>query len=512
MIYKRALLILTMLITYSISNAQDTEQWRQKGYEAKENGNYETAIRFYSKILKVQPEDYDAQLALARLYFQIEDYQNAENLFLKIFNNDTTDVEALSGLGDVYLMTDKLDEAVEMYKKALEFLPENVPLYFKLAKAYSWQGKLQKAIDTYRRILKIDNTYSEAYQGIGKMYYWMEKPYSALEYYERAIALDPEELPIREEYNEIKKNLKYQLSGNFSFVNEKEESYNIDAIIQRYNVSKRINNYLNISAGFLLDYSNRDVTNTNVGDTTRFYDNTFAKISYLSEHHKVDVFTGFTVADNKFSSYGLAWRSNFSIGNFDITNTLLGGYDYFYYWNQVGQTAGQDDINIKYNKFELALSVAYGVVDKKPILDVPNDRYEEDFNPHIGYGAALSYKVLSLPKIVIGASYSYLNYDYKSRYYYSPLGRNLYGPTLSVYYALNKFYVYANAAYNIGSEYYYESFNNQLQTIYIDVTNWSAAIEAGYSIDEWEFSVGGSKFYNPFYKNFTAYFSIKYGL
>lgn len=512
MMQKRVLLILTLVITYTIANAQDTEQWRQKGYEAKENGNYETAISYYSKILEAQPEDYDAGLALARLYQQTEKYKNAEKLFMKIFINDSTDVEALTGLGDVYLMTDKLDKSIAMYQKAISFLHNDVSLYLQLAKAYSWQGKLQKAIDTYNSILKIDNTYSEAYQGIGKMYYWMEKPNSALKYYEKAIALDPAELPIRKEYNQIKMGLKYQLSAKLSLINEKEESYNIDAITQHYGVSKRINDYLNVSVGFLLDYSNRDVTNTNIGDTTRLYDNTFAKISYLSQHHKIDIFTGYTVADSKLSSYGFAWRSNYTIGNFDITNTLFGGYDYFYYWNQVGQTRVQDELNLKYRKIKLSLNTAYGVVDKKPILDVPNDRYEEDVNPHTGYGATLSYKILSLPKIIVGASYSYLNYDYKSQYYYSPMGRNLYGPSLSIYYPLHNFYFYANAAYNIGSEYYYESINNEILTNYIDVTNWSIGVEAGYNLNNWKFSVGSSKFYNPFYENFTAYLSLKYSL
>ena len=508
----RKILLILMMFASFLVKAQDTEQWRQKGYEAKENGNYDTAIVYYGKILNLYPENYDARLALARLYYKTEKYKKAEDLFLKIYRNDSTDVEALTGLGNVYLMTDKLDKSIMMYQKAISFLPDNVPLYLNLAKAYSWEGKLQKAIETYNRVLKIDDTYSEAYQGIGKMYYWMEKPYTALEYYEKAIALDPEENSIQKEYDEIKKGLKFQLSGKFSFINEKEESYSINALNQRYGVSKRLNNYLNISAGLLLDYSNRDVTNTDIGDTTRWYDNTSVKISYLSQHHKIDIFTGYTVADNKFSSYGLSWRSNFTIGNFDVTNTISGGYDYFYYWNGVGQTEGQDELKLKYNKITVSGNFIYGVVDKKPILDVPNDRYEIDNNPHMGYGTSISYQILNRPKIELGVSYSYLNYDYKSQYYYSPMGRNLYGPTVSVYYTLHKFYFYANGAYNFGSEYYYEIINNEVTTNYIDVTNWSFGIESGYNINDWEFSAGISKFYNPYYQNFTAYLSIKYCL
>ena len=504
--------IVSILIAYAGVHAQETEQWRQKGYEAKENGDYQTAIRYYAKILDVQPEDYDARLALARLYLKTEEYEEAERLFSEIYENDHTDVEALSGLGTVYLMTDQLDKSVETYQKAISLLPDEVPLYFKLAQAYAWQGKLQKAIDTYRRVLEIDDTYSEAYQGIGKMYYWMEKPYTALEYYQKAVALDPQEVSIRREYEEIQRGLKYQFAVTPSFLNEQEESYNINAFIQRYGVSKRLNNTLHVSAGFLLDYSNRDFVNTPAGDTTRWYDNTFAKLSYVTPHHRVDAFVGYTLADSKLSSYGLAWRSNYAIGNIDITNTLTGGYDYFYYWNQVGQMEARNDLKIKYRRIQLSVHYLYGVVDRKPILDVPNDRYEEDVNPHMGYGAGLSYQVFRRPEINIGAAYSYLDYAYKSEYYYSPMGRRLYGPSLSLYYPIGDFYAYAGALYNVGSEYYYERINNKLDTVYIDIPHWSANAEIGYQYRQWAFALGASRFYNPFYANFTAYWSLTYHL
>ena len=509
---KKILTLITVTFAFIQIQAQDIEQWRQKGYEAKQQGDTQTAIDYYAKILHTNPDDYDARLALARLYYQVEKYDKAEKLFLKIYQGDQTDVEALKGLGQVYLMTDKLDKSIAMFQKAIGYLPNEVSLYLLLAKAYSWDGKLQKAIDVYQKILKIDDTYSEAYQGIGKMYYWMEKPVTAIKYYQKAIALDPDELPIKKEYREIVDNMKYQLSAKFSSINESEENYNIDALIQKYGVSKRINNYLNVSAGFLLDYSNRTSSGGNISDTIRYFDNSFIKIGYLSQHHKIDIYAGYTFADSKLSSYGLAWRADYAIGNIDITNTLNGGYDYFYYWNKVGQTQAEDELKIKFRKFNLSLNAAYGVVDIKPILDVPNDRYEEDTNPHTGYGTSLSYQVLTMPKTTIGMSYSYLNFAYKSQYYYSPMGRHLYGPSLSIYYPTGNFYIYAKGAYNIGSEYYYEMIDNQLETNYIDVTNWSANIEAGYQLKQWEFSIGSSKFYNPFYQNFTASISVKYKL
>ena len=508
----KKLLIIIILGLFGNLCGQNIDQWRDMGYKAKLKGDYQTAIKYYSKILKIKPEDYDAKLALARLYFKTEQYGKTEKMFRTILNNDSTDVEALKGLGDVCLMTDRLKQSISFYKRGLHFLPNYIPIYFKLAKAYSWDGELDKAIETYKKILNLDNTYSEAWQGIGKMYYWMEKPETALSYYRKAIKLDPTNEEILNEFHDIQENLKFQLNSKFNYVNERESSYNIDAFIQKYIISKRVNNFFNFSMGFLLDHSNRDFSNTTIGDTVRWYDNIFLKFSYISQYHKLDIYSGYTSVDNKFSSYGLAWKMDFSLNNFDVKNTFNGGYDYFYYWNQVGQYILEDNANIKYGKIKFTFNVSYGLIDSMEIADVPNNRYEKDINPHFGYGLSFSYIIFNMPKIEVGVNYSYLNFKYKSHYYYSPMGRVLYGPYLMLYYHVNDFYIYGNFSYNPGSEYYYDSNNNNLQKNYVDVTNWSAEFETGYDYKNFSISLGSSRFYNPFYANFVSYFSVKYNL
>ena len=494
----------------SILFAQDLESLRQQGYEAKQKGDYATAIKYYEQILKAQPDDYDARLAVARLYYSQENYKESVKYFMMIYAADPTDVEALKGLGDNYLSMDKLDEAIGKYQKAIALLPDHIPLYLQLAKAYSWKGDLDKAIETYQKILEIDDTYSEAWQGIGKMYYWKEQPYKAMTYYQKAIALDPEENSIKKEYEDIRKETGYKASAGVKLLNETEENYQINATIQKYGFQKRIKDWLDVSVNVLLDHSNRDFTNTDVGDTIRWYDNTWLKAGWISAHHKVYVYGGYTGSDQKFSSYGINWQSNFSLGAFDFTNSLTGGYDYFYYWNKIGQNKASDNLSIRYKKFGLSLGYQYGLVDKAFVDDVPNDAYFEGTNPYSGFDVSLSYKLLSQPKINISANYSYLNYQYKSRLYYSPMGRQLYGPSVNIYYPFKSFYFYGSYAYNLGSEFYYEMLDTNLETIYLNANNWSANAEIGYDYKALSTSVSANRFFNNFYSNYVLALNLKY--
>lgn len=504
------ILLLLGLGPLSFSQNNDIEHLRQLGYEAKVEREYTKAIAFYSLVLKEQEDDYDAKLAIARLYHSIEDYPTSISYYTSILLNDPTDVEALIGLGDNYLLIDSLDQSIDYYIKGISLLPDYIPLYLKLAKAYGWQGSLDMAIKTYKKILAIDDTYAEAWQGIGMMYYWKQKPKTALNYYKKAVDLDPTEQGIIKEYEQIKRQLKLNASGKFKLLNETEESYKINAIVQQYGFQKRLNDQFNISLNVLLDYSHRDFTNTDVGDTIRWYDNTWVKAGWITEHHKLFAYGGYTISDKKFSAYGLNWKWNFLLGSFKFTNSLVAGYDYFYYWNKVGQYMVSDNLDISLNDFGLKLGYRYGLIDEAYVTDVKNDEYFESTNPYTNFNVSFTYRVLSKPKITIAANYSYLNYSYKSPLYYSPYGRKLYGPSANFYYPVGDFYFYGDIGYNFGSEFYYDIKNYVVKKIELNANNWSANVEFGYDYKSFSVSLSASRFYNDYYSNYFAALNLKY--
>jgi hypothetical protein len=151
------------------------------------------------------------------------------------------------------------------------------------------------------------------------------------------------------------------------------------------------------------------------------------------------------------------------------------------------------------------------VADSVRVVDAYSGVYGNHENPYTSYGASLAYKVLSRPVIKASLNYSFLDYTYRSPLYYTPFERNLAGGSASVYYDVKHFYFYGSFSYNFGTEIYYEQRGNSdnFDKVKLDVDNWSAGIEMGYQRDPFSVSVGGSNFYNPFYRTITAFLAFK---
>jgi hypothetical protein len=220
---------------------------------------------------------------------------------------------------------------------------------------------------------------------------------------------------------------------------------------------------------------------------------------------------GYTTTDKKFSTYGLNWELNYTFGKFTLKNSLTAGYDYYYYWNEVGAKSISDVLSLSFGKLDFTASYTYGVVDTVMVADVYSDTYGYVNNPYTSYSFSLSYKLLSKPVTKAGLSHSFLDYTYKSPLYYTPFDRNLTGGFVSLYYELKRFYFYGNFSYNFGTEMYFEQVGNgqNFKEEMVDVDNWSANIEIGYQKDPFSISVGGSNFYNPFYRNITGFAAFK---
>lgn len=506
-------LFLTLFITFYLTNTygQNTEIeiWRATGYESKMKNDFPKAIEYYSKILSVDTSDYDAKLALARLYTRIEDYPTAINFYQNINADDSTDVEALSGLGECFGELGNNKKAISYFEKAVLFLPDEVSQYFKLAKAYENGGKYDEAISVYRKINQIDDTYAESWAGIGKVYNWMEKPKTALVYYKKAIALDPENEKIKNEYADALIKMSYNITLQSGPIQEKEETYTINAITTKLRFEKRLGDNFLLEANFLVDYSNRTFSD-NIGDTTRWFNSTWVKGTWLTEHHKISIFGGYSNTDNTVSTYGLIWKLAYNPGKFLIKNTVTAGYDYFYYWNHVGAYSVSNQLQVNYKKIGLNALLMVGIVDTVFVYDYYwVDSASVNQNPFQAYNFSLTYKIVKRPEIIIGLVHSYLNYTYKSPLYYSPMERRMTGASVSAYYDINKFYFYGGFTYKIGNEYHYEYNNVTPEKVKMNVNNWSANIEFGYNFHPFSVALGANNYYNPYYQSLAGFVNFK---
>ncbi|MFO7874331.1 MAG: tetratricopeptide repeat protein [Bacteroidales bacterium] len=507
------MLFLMMVVIMTAVTGQDKEELREAGYRAMEEGNIAEAISKYRAVLEVDSTDYDARLALGRLYRRAGECDSALHFFEMMFRNDSTDVEALHGMANCYMDEGKMGEAVNHAKKAVKLMPEHVPSYLLLAKALSFDGQIDEAIAVYQQANQADNTWAEVWAGLGRMYYWKSRPFTAKGYYEKAVSLDPENSSIQAEFKDVKQALQYTTQVRYQYVQEKEKHYQIDARIQRYSARKRLSDRFRLSLHFLLDHSTRVYTESERPDTTRWYDNTRLNLSYVSESHVLSLYGGGSVSDNHVTSYGVSWRFKTRLGDVGIENILNGGYSYFYYWNQVGRTTISDQLTLTYASMLLNLEYNSGTIDAKPVQQYRTDDPHIGENPFASYRASLGRKIVQSPDITISVVHSYYDYTYYSPEYYTPEERLLTGLSMSFYHRFHPFYVYGMINGNMGSEKYYyreEQENGSAVEVSgsIDADNWSVSLEAGYEKGPFSVAIGGSHFNNPYYQNMAAFVAL----
>ncbi|MCD6176444.1 MAG: tetratricopeptide repeat protein [Candidatus Cloacimonetes bacterium] len=469
------------------------ELWRQLGFAYKENGETEKAISGYQKVFSFNNNDYDALLALARLYFHNQQFELSRQYFRKILTIDSTDVEAFLGLARMEKSRENFSESIIYYNSALKYLPEHFPALFELANVYIYSDNLQNAINTYHRILEIDNTWSEAWSGIGKMYWWQDKPFLALGNYKKAIELDPENKEIIQEFKNIKNAVNWNISAKYFGQSEIEENYQIDSFNQQYSISKRVTDILSLNINSFLQYAQKDETDF---ITEKYYDTTFLKSNLkITLKNEINFTIGGSISDSVFTIIEGGWQFKTNWKNLKVTNNINLGNEYFYHWERVRRSYIQEDLIINWQKMDFNCGYQFGKVEDNTIsiLSQNGNSSVSSYNSFLNYNFRFNYQVLKSPIIEIGSNYRFIDYQYESSLYYTPIDRKILGLSGSLYYPYKCVYFYLGSGVNFDN---YRELETGLDA------------EFGVDLRGLSLSVSFSNFKNQYYESKSLSFII----
>lgn len=118
------------------------------------------------------PNDIEAQLKAAELYYQIQRFEGALE-FLKNANELQPDnYEVIVNLGNTYFDAEKYDEAEKWYLSALAKKPENLDVRTDLGLSYVFREKpnYDKAVTEFNRVLEADPNHVQALQNLTVAY------------------------------------------------------------------------------------------------------------------------------------------------------------------------------------------------------------------------------------------------------------------------------------------------------------------------------------------------------
>ena len=127
------------------------------GLTSMNEGDYEKAIKHYSRSISLNPQ------------------------MPRIYNNR----------GNAYSQMNDLDRAIEDYDKVLALEPNYAPAYSNRGSSYHEKGDLDRAIQDYNRALALQPDYASAYANRGTAYYDKDDLERAIQDLNKALELEP---------------------------------------------------------------------------------------------------------------------------------------------------------------------------------------------------------------------------------------------------------------------------------------------------------------------------------
>ena len=156
-----AVLLLSLTAGYSQKKAQKSDKkattekafdfnfsfYFLEGNKNKNLGDYENAIKNYTRALTIDNTQPSAYYEIASILFATGDYSSAETYAEKAVQYDKTDnIAYIDMLIYAYEYNNHHEKAVPLYKKLISKNPSNVENYYELSNVYQQIGKPKDAI------------------------------------------------------------------------------------------------------------------------------------------------------------------------------------------------------------------------------------------------------------------------------------------------------------------------------------------------------------------------------
>ena len=173
----------------------DIRGYLQRGIEAHQREDLDSAINYYTTVIGLDPEDTSivAQAYYNRgiAYGQRDGYKRAIADYTKAIELKSDFVEAYNNLGIAYGQRGDYDRAITDYTKAIELNPNYADAYYNRGIAYGQKGSYEYAIVDYTKAIELNSSYTNAYYNRGIAYGQRGDYDRAITDYTKAIELNP---------------------------------------------------------------------------------------------------------------------------------------------------------------------------------------------------------------------------------------------------------------------------------------------------------------------------------
>jgi len=182
-------------ITEKIENPKTVDDFFLKAYLAEIDEDKDEAIKNYDKAIELKNDFARAYYYAGAVYVGKKDLDKAMDYFKKFLElkpNYPNNVEACITIAFLYFFKYDYKNADEYLKKVLEYSPDKAEASYDIGDIYYDRIKnLDKAEEYFKRAIELKADFAEAYSYLGTIKREKEDYAKAIEYYEKAIQFKP---------------------------------------------------------------------------------------------------------------------------------------------------------------------------------------------------------------------------------------------------------------------------------------------------------------------------------
>lgn len=133
-----------------------------------ENDAMQPQIQALIEKAKAEPEDFEAQIKAAEVYYQIQRFEGAIEFLKKANKLKPEDYETIVNLGNAYFDASKYEEAEKSYNAALAKKSDDVNVRTDLGLTFIFREppNFDRAVEEFRRALEKEPNHTQALQNL----------------------------------------------------------------------------------------------------------------------------------------------------------------------------------------------------------------------------------------------------------------------------------------------------------------------------------------------------------
>ena len=181
--------VIASISVIDILNSENAKDLYQKANTFHDLKQYENAIEAYEKVVKIEPNFFQAWNGLGKTFYEQKKYREGLEAYNNAIKLKPDDIEAWKGRGFAQYKLGKYEDASDSFDKALRLDPEQPKVWNALGEVFSKLKVYSQAIPAYDRAIELDNDFDLAWNNKGKALHKLHRYKDAAEAYEEAINL-----------------------------------------------------------------------------------------------------------------------------------------------------------------------------------------------------------------------------------------------------------------------------------------------------------------------------------